>query len=89
MKTIKTDFGVGCRAIYLSHNHYYVSDKTAGMLAKTTNRKKLPSWGYEVTVILPNGEPATLARTTNSMFDAKKLKRGWVWTVRPELTFTL
>ena len=71
---------------YLSHNHYAISDRTAGQIARTSpgNAGRLPRIGYQRTVQTPDG-PATLARTTLTLSDTVKNKRGWVWTIMPEL----
>lgn len=71
---------------YLSHNHYAISDRTAGTLAREhATRHRLPRIGYEVDVPLPDGRMAVLARTTLTILDPVKNKRGWVWTVMPVL----
>lgn len=63
----------------ISHGHYRVSDKDAGILARAVGRG-LPRIGYEMIVKLPDGRKATLLRTPYSvMTDAPK--RGWVWAV--------
>jgi hypothetical protein len=68
---------------YLSHNHYAISDRAAGQLAKQTTRQRLPRPGYCVDVKLPDGRMATLARTTVCLSDPIERKRGWVWAVMP------
>ncbi len=64
---------------HLSHNHYIVSDASAGILVREVNTK-LPKPGYEVSVVLPNGMPAWLKRTPYQL-----KARGWVWAVMPKI----
>jgi hypothetical protein len=61
--------------------HYRISDVDAGKLARGVNAK-LPAWGREVRVQLPNGKLAWLRRehyTSRLYTDAPK--RGWTWIV--------
>ena len=70
--------------VHLGYGIYYISDKRAGSLARATERGKLPKWGYELKVMLPDG-PAWLRRTTLILTDPvkRKGKRNWVWSVIP------
>ena len=72
--------------IHLSHNLYRISDKVAGQLVRDTPAKRLPHYGYEMRVQLPDGRMAWLKRMHLTMLDNYKNKRGWVWCVSPELT---
>ena len=68
--------------VHLGYGLYYISDKRAGKLARATERGKLPRWGYELKVMLPDGL-AWLRRTTLTLSDPVKRrgKRNWVWSV--------
>ena len=67
---------------FLNANHYRISDRDAGRLAKGVGRK-LPKHGYMLVVVLPSGHRAELLRTPYR-HAANAPKRGWVWAVMPE-----
>lgn len=71
--------------VYLSHNLYRVSDKVAGQLVRDTSAKRLPRYGYEMRVQLPDGRMAWLKRMRLISWDNYKNKRGWVWCVSPDM----
>ena len=71
---------------HLSYNLYRVSDKVAGQLVRDTPAKRLPRWGYEMRVQLPDGRLAWLKRMRLISWDNYKNKRGWVWCVSPDLS---
>ena len=68
--------------VHLGYGIYYISDKRAGALARVTERGKLPKWGYELRVMIPDGA-AWLRRTALILSDPVKRrgKRNWVWSV--------
>jgi hypothetical protein len=66
---------------HISHGFYRISDADAGKLARDANTH-LPHHGYELAVVLPNGDEAWLARTPSTFSVKNSPKRGWVWSVR-------
>lgn len=69
---------------YLSHNHYAISDRSAGQLAKSSpgNGGRLPRIGYERDV-LHLDKKYVLSRTTLRMGEMLTNKRRWSWTLMP------
>lgn len=76
------------RKTYLSRNHYAISDRAAGTLAKSSpgNGGRLPRPGYEREVVCSDGL-CILSRTTicrvSDPLPFRHRRRGWVWTLRP------
>ena len=76
------------KATLIDGNHYRISDKAAGILA----RGKLPKWGWEKRVIsedklklsikaIGSAYDVWLKRTTHTA-RTDSPARGWVWAVR-------
>lgn len=72
--------GMKMKLTHISHGFYRISDADAGKLARDANTH-LPREGYELAVVLPNGDEAWLARTSFKYYQNSP-KRGWVWSVR-------
>ena len=71
-------------AIFLSHIHFAVSDKTAGAIARRfSNTGKLPGVGMELILgsALGEGSSFVLSRRSFLLSDKPeaKNKRGWTW----------
>ena len=78
------------RLIALGRWGYRVSDTDAGKLANAVGRR-LPKWGYELSVVLPHGEKARLSREALVGPGSQDIrftvgnpppKRDWVWYVQ-------
>jgi len=75
------------KIIYIRYG-YRISDTDAGKLARAVGRG-LPRWGHELSVAMPGGEPAVLARMRtislppdpNNELPSALSKRGWIWWV--------
>jgi hypothetical protein len=69
---------------YIDNNHYKITDKLAGNLARafpsdTLGSNKLPAWG-KMREVYHNGQKYWLLRTPYR-YRVDSPKRGWVWAL--------